>query len=204
MTSPYLAELASRRKLILASGSPRRLQLLSETGLAFRRIIPAVTEIQQDHEPPYEFALRLAQEKALSIASGLNSNEVVIGCDTIVVLGSRVLGKPRDEQDAFRILSDLSGAEHVVCTAVALVAVEGILAADYDLTRVFFNQVTPDQIREYVASGEPLDKAGAYGIQGMGAFLVDRIEGHLDNVIGLPRKLLDELARKTLTCPDRP
>ncbi len=179
---------------MLASRSPRRVMLLKELGLTFDQIVPEVEEKMQPGESPYPYALRLAEDKAHWVRPRLAPNQIAITCDTIVVLGDRVLEKPADEDDAFAILSTLAGEQHVVCTSVVLADRDGILAADYETTGVIFNPVTPLQIREYIATGEPMDKAGAYGIQGMGAFLVDRIEGNLDTVVGLPRTLLDRLA----------
>ncbi len=194
----HLARLAQSHRLVLGSGSPRRQRLLKETGVTFERIVPQLEESRLAGEAPYSFARRLAEGKARWVSEQAGSDAVVVGSDTIVVLGETVLGKPADPDEAFAILSSLSGQQHVVCTALAFVKNSRLLALGHELTSVFFNQVTPEQIREYVASGEPMDKAGAYGIQGMGAFLVDTIEGNLDNVIGLPRMLLDDLARKVL------
>lgn len=198
MTYNNLSTLASRVPFILGSGSPRRIQLLSETGIKFAQRVPNIHESRADGEAPYDYALRLAEEKALNIASACSNGEVVLGCDTIVVLGTKVHEKPSDGRDALRILSLLSGQQHVVCTAAALARKAGLLASDYELTKVYFNPVTTAQLEEYIASGEPLDKAGAYGIQGMGAFLVDRIEGNLDTVVGLPRTLIERLAGEIL------
>ena len=194
MAYPNLNRLADRRRIVLGSRSPRRVMLLGETGIRFDQVIPAVEEVREAGEPPFDYALRLAVDKGRWIMSRLTDDQVAITCDTIVVLGDRVLEKPNDENDALAILTALSGHRHVVCTAVALATGEEILRADYETTDVYFNTVTASQIREYIASGEPMDKAGAYGIQGMGAFLVDRIEGNLDTVIGLPRTLLERLA----------
>jgi septum formation protein len=199
MNNPHLADLAERVGLVLGSGSPRRIAMLTEAGIPFRQISSTIDESRRNGEPPYEFAERLAREKALAVAGQVGSEPVVLGCDTIVVLGDTVLGKPSDAEEAFRHLSRLSGAEHVVCTAIALVRGTEVLNSDYRLTNVIFNEIRAEQMREYIATGEPLDKAGGYGIQGMGAFLVDYIEGPLDNVIGLPRELLDDMAKKTLT-----
>jgi septum formation protein len=200
---PHLHKLAASYRLILGSGSPRRFELLTELGLRFERIVPDLHEVMLPDESPYAFALRLAQDKALAVAAATDDRTIVIGCDTIVVLESQVLQKPTDENDAERILSLLSGRDHVVCSAVALAQQNRVLVADYELTRVFFNPITVSQIRDYITSGEPMDKAGAYGIQGMGAFLVDRIEGNLDTVVGLPRTLLDNLAGQVLSCVSR-
>ncbi len=194
MTVDNLRLLAQRCKLILGSGSPRRLHLLREAGVAFEQVVPEIEEHSSSNEHPYEFAERLACEKALWVAEQVDPEAVVIGCDTVVVLDNRPLGKPVDESDALAILKSLSGRQHVVCTAVALAGAGKAVISGYELTKVYFNEVSESQITEYIRTGEPMDKAGAYGIQGMGAFLVDRIEGQLDNVIGLPRLLLDNLA----------
>ncbi|MEW5994419.1 MAG: Maf family protein [Candidatus Zixiibacteriota bacterium] len=194
-----IKELARRRKLVLASRSPRRVALLKELGISFEQIVPTLVEHRQSGEPPFEFARRLARDKAVAVARQCNENHVVIGCDTVVVLDNQVLQKPMDKEDAFAILSRLAGKQHVVCTALALAGGSKVIADGFELTDVFFNPAPPQQIRKYIETGEPTDKAGAYGIQGMGAFLVDRIKGNLDNVIGLPRTLLDGLADRVLT-----
>ncbi|MEA2030790.1 MAG: Maf family protein [candidate division Zixibacteria bacterium] len=198
--------LAKKRELVLGSGSPRRLALLTDMGVEFTQTIPRLEEKQLSGEQPYVFAQRLAEAKARWVGKHMEQNQIVLSCDTIVILDGSVLGKPTDENEAFEILSTLAGKQHVVCTAVALATGDRFtgdrftgdrfLVSDYETTEVYFNDVTSDQIKEYISSGEPMDKAGAYGIQGMGAFLVDRISGNLDNVIGLPRELLDELAKK--------
>ncbi len=190
--------MAAKRSLVLGSRSPRRVRLLGEIGVAFDQIIPEIEEERAEGESPYPFAQRLAEDKARWVAALANGSQVVIGCDTIVVLEGAVLGKPTDKSDALATLSRLSGRPHVVCTGVAL-AVDGTVACSgYSCTDVFFNAVTTEQLATYIETGEPMDKAGAYGIQGMGAFLVDRIEGDLDTVIGLPRNLLDTLAGQVM------
>ena len=198
MMYEHLARLASEYRIVLASGSPRRFDLLTETGIQFERIIPDLEEARQPSEPVFAYAQRLAADKALKVSAELADDQIAIGCDTIVVLGDQLLEKPESEDHAFEILMTLAGKQHVVCTALALAKGTRKVVSGYDTTQVFFNPVTPDRVREYIATGEPMDKAGAYGIQGMGAFLVDRIEGNLDTVIGLPRKLLDTLARDAL------
>lgn len=186
--------LAGRREIVLGSGSPRRLKLLGEVGIKFKQITPQVSEEMNQFEEPFQFALRLAESKASRVAERVKPEQVVIGCDTIVVHENEVLGKPGNDSEARKTLRRLAGSSHLVCTALALSLQRKIVAKDYELTSVKFNDLTDQQIAEYVSSGEPLDKAGAYGIQGMGAFLVDSIEGSLDNVIGLPRNLLERLA----------
>ena len=194
MAHPNLKRLARERKLILGSRSPRRVKLLTDLGISFEQIIPEIEERRLPDEPAFPYAQRLAEEKARWAMERLDDNQIVITCDTIVVLGDVVLEKPGDEQEALEILTTLSGRKHVVCTAVSLADRTQIISSGYETTGVQFNTVTPDRLREYIATGEPMDKAGAYGIQGMGAFLVDSIEGNLDTVIGLPRTLLECLA----------
>ncbi|MBN1212939.1 MAG: septum formation protein Maf [candidate division Zixibacteria bacterium] len=198
MNFKYLLQLAEKRSIILGSSSPRRYRLLKESGVAFTQVIPHTEETRLENEPPCRYTLRLAEEKALEVAGQAGDDTIVIGADTVVSIGNEILEKPSDKADAHRILSYLSGKQHEVCTALALTAEGRVVASGYEITEVFFNEVTGEQIENYIASGEPMDKAGAYGIQGMGAFLVDRIKGNLDNVIGFPCHLLDRLAGETL------
>ena len=200
MTTNYsnIAKLLSRHSLVLASGSPRRVYLLNEAGIRFRQVVPEINESNNHDWPPHEVATHLAIMKARAVRKELAANEIALGCDTIVILENRVLGKPSSKEDAFQMLSTLSGKKHVVCSAMSLLPFSGDSADGYELTDVFFNRVTPADISRYVNSGEPLDKAGAYGIQEGGVFLVDRIAGNIDNVIGLPRILLDKLALKLM------
>jgi septum formation protein len=198
MKYEHLTRLAERYRLVLGSRSPRRVKLLTEIGVTFEQIVSRVKEKRRDGEESVDFAERMAGEKARWVAGQVDEAHVVIGCDTVVVLDHNPLGKPTDEADAMRILRLLSGRQHTVCTGVALMRPGRPLMSGYELTDVFFNNVTGEQIHGYIKSGEPMDKAGAYGIQGMGGFLVDRIEGQLDNVIGLPRLLADKLAERML------
>lgn len=198
MTHNIIKKLASKYDIILGSGSPRRVKLLKELDIDFIQLIPDTEESILPNEKPYEFALRMSAEKGKSLAIQLADNQLAISCDTIVILDGKVLGKPKDENDAFNILSSLSGNKHEVATSIALTNKDVLLANDLESTTVYFNQVSPEQIRDYINTKEPMDKAGAYGIQGMGAFLVDRIDGNLDNVIGFPRRLLTKLAEQIL------
>ena len=202
MKYDHIRKLADRFNLVLGSRAPRRLALLREIGIEFRQVIPVIEEEQAAGEQPPAFARRLAEHKAMVAAGQVDSGHLVIGCDTIVVLDDTVLQKPTGEDNAFDILSALSGRSHVVCTAVALAGKEAVLASGYELTEVIFKVVSAAQIRDYIATGEPMDKAGAYGIQGMGAFLVDRINGKLNNIVGLPRTLLNRLAEEVLNRQD--
>ncbi len=190
--------IAKQYEIILGSGSPRRVKLLKELDIAFKQIIPNTDESILPNEAPHTFALRMSAQKGEALANQLKENQLAITCDTIVILNGIVLGKPKDQSDAFNILTSLSGNQHEVATSVAFSTKDGLLLNDYESTQVFFNSVTSDEISDYIATKEPMDKAGAYGIQGMGAFLVDRIDGNLDNVIGLPRTLLNNLASQIL------
>lgn len=198
MTFEKLHQLANIKKLILGSASPRRVELLGEIGVAFRQMPSGVEEHNNDGGKPYEMAKQLAEAKALFLSGKLNENELVIGADTVVELNGKSVGKPINKQDAMQILVSLSGKKHTVCTALAFADNKEILASGYELTDVFFNEVSKAQLENYIETGEPLDKAGAYGIQGMGGFLVDRIQGSQDNVVGLPRRLLEQLAGEVL------
>lgn len=171
--------------LILASGSPRRKELLARTGHTFRVVVSDADEIAPKDMAPVDVAMHNARAKALAVASGQPASATVIGADTIVVLDGRVFGKPLDERDAHRMLRELSGKTHQVITGVAL-AHEGNGETFAEVTDVCFRELSDAEITAYIATGEPLDKAGAYGIQGAAGAFVDHIEGDYDNVVGLP------------------
>jgi septum formation protein len=194
-----LERLLNKYRLVLASGSPRRVSLLQAAGIEFRQLIPDIDENNHAHPDPSELAILLAQKKALAVSGEIEADEVILGCDTIVILNDLVLGKPGSDAEAFEMLSALSGNRHTVCSAIALLERGGHTASGFEFTDVYFNPVSAAQIKAYIKTGEPLDKAGAYGIQEEGGFLVDRIEGNIDNVIGLPMSLLDRLAGKFMT-----
>lgn len=173
--------------LILASKSPRRRELLAQMGLTDFEIHPALGEelAQPDLTPP-ELVQALALHKAQEVAQAFaQSGDVVIGADTIVVLDGQVLGKPHDEAHALAMLTALSGREHHVYTGVAVLQDSRELAQVED-TAVWFRDASQAELNRYIATGEPMDKAGAYGIQGRGGLLVSRIEGDYTNVVGLP------------------
>ena len=174
-------------RLILASQSPRRRVLLRQIGLKFSVWPSAVREDLLDHETPEHNAKRIALNKALEIARS-SRRGIVIGADTIVVLKGVILGKPRSQREAEKMLRTLSGKRHTVYTGFALVDVEtGRRIVDIEKTNVWFRRLTREEIKEYVASGSPMDKAGAYGIQDdYGAVFVERIEGCFYNVVGFP------------------
>lgn len=172
-------------ELILASGSPRRRELLARTGCTFRIIVSDADEIAPKDMAPADVAMHNARAKALAIASEQPVCATVIGADTIVVLNGRIFGKPADERDAHRMLRELSGKTHQVITGVALVR-KGRCETFAEVTNVCFRELSDEEIAAYVTTGEPLDKAGAYGIQGAAGAFVDHIEGDYDNVVGLP------------------
>ena len=176
----------SRPRVILASQSPRRRELLSLVGIP-HEVRPAdVDETYRPGEVPREHALRLAREKASAIRE---PDAVVIGSDTIVVVDGDVLGKPADENDAARMLRRLSGRSHEVITAVA-VAWRGHVESDAEEVGVTFHALSEERIAAYVRTREPMDKAGAYGIQGFGAINVARVDGDYFAVMGLPLQRL--------------
>lgn len=169
-------------KLVLASASPRRKELLEHFGYDFSLCIPQVKE--ETFLCPVETVVENAKRKALDVFSK-EENHVVVGADTIVVLDNRILEKPKDEADAHRMLSDLSGKTHFVMTAVAIFSEEKKLHF-VETTEVTFRKVLDEEICQYLMTKEPFDKAGAYGIQGFGGLLVEGIKGCYYNVVGLP------------------
>ncbi len=175
-------------RLVLASGSPRRRKLLAEAGFRFDVVPPAIDEEALPGEAPEAMVERLAREKAEAVASSLAAEPtLVLGSDTVVVLEREVLGKPRDAEHAEALLARLVGRRHRVLSGVALVALPGRSVESRVVeSRVTMRSATREEIRSYVATGEPLDKAGAYAVQGIGRRFVAAIEGSESNVIGLP------------------
>ncbi len=176
--------------LVLASASPRRKQLLEQVGLQFEAI-PSEIEETYIGEDPGELARKASALKAAAVSS-LRPEAAVVAADTLVVVKDRVLGKPQGPQEARTMLAELSGREHRVITGVTVRWGEKERTGSRE-TRVRFRTLGPDEIDRYVATGEPLDKAGAYGIQGRGILLVESLEGCYTNVVGLPLGLLREL-----------
>ena len=169
--------------LILASQSPRRRELLGLTGLDFIVRAADIDERMDPSKAPFEEVSRVSRLKALAVER--EPGDVVIAADTIVVCEGCCLGKPRDEEDAFRILSLLSGRHHEVMTGMTVVR-DGQIITHTEVTKIHFRALHPEEIRAYIASGEPMDKAGAYGIQGGAALFADQMEGDYYNVMGLP------------------
>jgi septum formation protein len=169
--------------LVLASRSPRRAELLTAAGIEFTVRAADVDETPLDGEAPRDYVLRVAEEKARAVeASG---DEVVLAADTTVVLGNEIMGKPADAADAAQMLRALAGKRHEVITAICLRRGDRV-ETDIASTSVWFAPLSDAEIEAYVASGEPMDKAGAYGIQGLASKFIDRIDGPYSNVVGLP------------------
>ena len=172
-------------KVILASGSPRRRQLLAKAGIEFDAIESEMPEQHGAGEPPHDYAIRMARDKARAVSSRF-PDAIVVGADTIVVCEDRILEKPADVADARRMLTTLSGRTHTVITAFALASGGTLLESSPVESRVTFRKLTDAEIDDYIATDEPFDKAGAYGIQGVGGGFISDVEGSRDNVMGLP------------------
>ncbi|MDT8395274.1 MAG: nucleoside triphosphate pyrophosphatase [bacterium] len=187
MPVSFTKRLFRRKKLILASGSPRRKELMDLTGLKYQVITPTVSERVHPEEAPRDHVQRLALEKAISVAAN-NPDDVVLGCDTIVVVNGRaILGKPRNKKGAREMLTQIAGREHTVLSSVVAVwHRRGKQRAVTVETRVRVKQIEEWEMNWYLDSGEPMDKAGAYAIQGKGAIFIEGIVGSHTNVIGLP------------------
>lgn len=183
-------------KIVLASTSPRRAELLKQIGVEFELASGNVPERPHPDEAPADYITRLARAKVIAVSRERETG-LIIGADTVVVLDGQLLGKPEDEADAERMLRSLSGRWHAVMTGVALYDVAtGQEVADFDKTLVRFARLSNQEIEWYVKTGEPMDKAGAYGIQGLGGLFVDEIAGNYYNVVGLPLPLVYRLARR--------
>lgn len=190
--------------MILASKSPRRSELLSEAGYSFRCVPAGIDERAAHESDPARLVMALARAKAAAVAPEALPGEAVIGSDTVVVLDGRVLGKPSDDADARRTLLALSGRTHRVITAVSVQRDGAELAGFSEEALVTFWPLEPGEVDAYVATGEPRDKAGSYGIQGLGRMLVRRIEGDYYAVVGLPVSRLARVLRGLGVLPDRP
>lgn len=185
-------------KLILASASPRRKELLAQLGFQFDIVCPDIEEQRQSGELAEQYVARLSREKAQAGLALVEPNCVVLGSDTVVVCDGDVLEKPHDLNDATRMLSTLSNRRHQVMTAVTVATAEKFETVVVT-TDVWFKMLNPKEIEQYWASGEPCDKAGSYGIQGLGGRFVTRIEGSYSAVVGLPLYETDQLLHKFIT-----
>ena len=174
------------RSIILASASPRRKKLLEQVGLTFKVVKSNIKEALDVHIEPHTLAEKLSQLKA-NVVAKTEKNALIIAADTLIVFEDEILGKPKNAIDARKILKMLSGNVHTVITGFTILdSSTRILITKSVETKVFMKEMTDEEIHRYIATGEPLDKAGAYGIQGKGAIFVEKIEGDYSNVVGLP------------------
>ena len=181
-----------REKLILASSSPRRKELLEAVGWPYEAIVAGIDESLRVDESPAAYVRRLAREKAEAVAARFNEG-LVLGADTTVVVNNEILGQPEDDDDARRMLQLLNGKWHEVLTGVAALRIGGETRVAYETTRVLFAEMTEREIDWYVTTGEARGKAGAYGIQGAAGLFIEEIEGDYFNIVGLPIRLVYEL-----------
>lgn len=184
-------------KIILASSSPRRKELLEKLGLRFEVIPSLIDEIPLPDESPEDFALRTSTEKALNVSRNLDDHSVVIGVDTIVLIDGEILGKPKNKKEAITMLEKIAGKEHRVITGFSIVKPKTeILHREFVESRVKIKTLAPWELEGYIKTGESMDKAGAYGAQGIGAFMIEEIHGSYTNVVGLPlAQVIDVLTR---------
>lgn len=192
--------ITTTKTLILASSSPRRQELIRSLQLPYQIIVSDVDETTEAGLAPEHIVEQLSGRKASAVYERCKADQaelrdgVIIGSDTIVVLNGEALGKPKDEEDAFRMLKSLQGKEHHVYSGVACIDLQtGLRYVDHQRTAVWMKGLTDERIRRYIATGEPMDKAGSYAIQGLGATIVERIEGDYFNVVGLPMALLSDM-----------
>ncbi len=189
------------QKIILASGSPRRRALFSKLGIDFQYSTSTVKESLTDSIPPEELVVKMAAMKAYNV-SNIYSEAFIVGADTVIYFEGKIIGKPKDSEDAISTLKMLSGKKHEVYTGVAIVHKENkICERFYQKTDVFFKKLSDALIKWYVDTEEPLDKAGSYGIQGKGSLLVEKIVGDHDNVVGMPMGMLMEAFTKLNIAP---
>ncbi len=173
-------------RIVLASASPRRRELLQQIGVAFRVDVADITEMPLEGELPGDFVLRMAREKALEVLRRQPGHLPVLGADTAVILEGRILGKPADSAEAGQMLNSLSGKTHEVFSAVVVAVSESEIYEALNVSRVTFAELEPGWIETYIGTGDPMDKAGAYGVQGKAAEKISRIEGSFYGVMGLP------------------
>jgi septum formation protein len=179
--------------LVLASQSPRRKELLEVLGVPFSIVVPAIDESPKLGESPEDYAVRVAREKALDVASRV-SKSIILSADTVVTVDGEILGKPFDRADAIAMLTKLSGREHLVFTAVCVLnQVEDVMRDALEKTVVSFRQLTRREIEDYIGRENVMDKAGAYAIQGFASVFIPRISGSYSNVMGLPLARVYEL-----------
>jgi len=193
LSQPTIAQ----QKLILASSSPRRAEILNSVGWPFEVAVAGIDESRLEGEDPVTYVQRLARSKAETVAAQVERG-LVLGADTTVVVGDELLGQPGDEDDAQRMLKLLSGKWHEVLTGVALVVAEdrARTLVDFEKTRVRFAELSATEIDWYLSTGEAMGKAGAYGIQGTAGIFIEEIQGDYFNIVGLPIRLVYKLAKR--------
>ncbi|PIS29809.1 septum formation protein Maf [Candidatus Saganbacteria bacterium CG08_land_8_20_14_0_20_45_16] len=190
-----------KKKVVLASSSPRRKELLKKIVKNFKVSVSSIDETKIKARSPEGFALKAALAKAEAVAEK-QKNALVIGADTIVVLGKKILGKPKNKADAFKMLKSLCGRVQKVITGVAIVDSDTLeKVTSYEVTKVKMKKASDQTIHHYIETFKPLDKAGAYGIQEMDKVFINKIVGDYDNVVGLPVKLLKKLLGTKVPCP---
>ena len=183
-------------KIVLASNSPRRKELLEIYNIEFEVIPSNVTEELDLNLSPTANVMELAKQKALDVFAKCNK-PAILAADTVVVYDNQILGKPADEKDAFRMLRLLNGKTHQVITGVAFISKYGVETA-YEVSEVTFKEVSDEVILSYIETKEPMDKAGSYAIQGKGSLLIESFEGEFDNIVGLPMKLVLNMMKKAI------
>jgi septum formation protein len=185
-----------RLRIILASNSPRRRELLKGIGLDFEIVSSNIEEISEETEPSL-LVMNLSKQKALSVAESLKDDALIIAADTAVEINGNILGKPKDKFEAYKMLKRLSGKCHSVYTGISLVSSSDLkLISDYEVTYVYIKELNDDIIWRYVKTGECFDKAGSYAIQGYGSLIVSKINGDYFNVVGLPLSKLSDMMSK--------
>lgn len=175
------------KSIILASGSPRRKELLERLNIDFDIIVSDLDEDSIEQSKPDDFVEKLAYEKAKSVSMLINKDSLVIGCDTVVVYNNEILGKPKNNEQAISFLKKLSGSNHQVYSGIAIIDTKSNNKyLSHEITDVYMKELSNDEIAYYIQTGEPFDKAGAYGIQGIGSLFIEKISGDYYNVMGLP------------------
>ena len=196
MSDEHLLYDLPSEKLVLASRSPRRAEILTAVGWPFEMVASNIDETRFKSESAVTYVTRLAQAKAEAVAR-IATSGLVVGADTVVVVEDQILGQPSDDDDARRMLKLLSGRWHEVLTGVALIhAGKNSLVVEHEKTRVRFTEMSDPEIDWYVGTGEPMDKAGAYAVQGRAALFIEEIQGDYFNIVGLPMRLLYKLMRQ--------
>lgn len=185
-----------KKKIILASQSPRRKWLLEQIGLDFEVLISNFEENIEGKKFSRQLIESLAYEKAKDVSERIENKALIIAADTVVILGSKILGKPKDEADAENMLKQLENRVHKVVTAIAIIdKYEEKTLINSTISKVKFRKITEREIKDYIKTGEPMDKAGAYGIQAYGSLFVEKVEGCYNNIVGLPLNLLGEMLK---------